>query len=84
MAMDTIKIDNKTVRMVAHRGLSGLEKENTCSAFVAACNRATYFGVETDVHRTADGRYIEISAELPPYSETFLAKIRKIYGRDAT
>ena len=47
MAMDTIKIDNKNVRMVAHRGLSGLEKENTCSAFVAACNRATYFGVET-------------------------------------
>ena len=32
----------------------------------------------------ADGRYIEISAELPPYFETFLAKIRKIYGRDAT
>ncbi len=58
MAMDTIKIDNKTVRMVAHRGLSGLEKENTCSAFVAACNRATYFGVETDVHRTADGQFV--------------------------
>ena len=58
MAMDTIKIDNKQVKMVAHRGLSGLEKENTCSAFVAACNRATYFGVQTDVHRTADGQYI--------------------------
>ena len=29
MAMDTVKLDNKTVRMVAHRGLSGLEKENT-------------------------------------------------------
>ena len=40
--MDTIKIDNKNVKMVAHRGLSGIEKENTCSAFVAACNRATY------------------------------------------
>ena len=39
--MDTIKIENKTVKMVAHRGLSGIEKENTCSAFVAACNRAT-------------------------------------------
>lgn len=58
MAMDTIKINNKNVKMVAHRGLSGIEKENTCSAFVAACNRATYFGVETDVHRTADGQYI--------------------------
>lgn len=58
MAMDTVKLKNKTVRMVAHRGLSGLEKENTCAAFVAACNRATYFGVETDVHRTADGQFV--------------------------
>ena len=58
MAMDTVKLENKTVRMVAHRGLSGLEKENTCAAFVAACNRATYFGVETDVHRTADGQFV--------------------------
>lgn len=30
--MNTIKIDNKNVKMVAHRGLSGLEKENTCAA----------------------------------------------------
>ncbi len=58
--MDTIKLDNKQVKMIAHRGLSGLEKENTCSAFVAACNRATYFGVETDVHRTADGQFVII------------------------
>ena len=56
--MDTIKIENKTVKMVAHRGLSGIEKENTCSAFVAACNRATYFAVETDVHRTVDGQFV--------------------------
>jgi glycerophosphoryl diester phosphodiesterase len=56
--MDTIKIEKKQVRMIAHRGLSGLEKENTCSAFVAAGNRASYFGIETDVHRTADGRFI--------------------------
>ena len=55
--MDTIKIENKAVKMVAHRGLSGIEKENTCSAFVAACNRATYFAVETDVHRTVDGQF---------------------------
>ena len=56
--MDTIKIENKAVKMVAHRGLSGIEKENTCSAFVAACNRATYFAVETDVHRTVDGQFV--------------------------
>ena len=43
--------------MIAHRGVSGLEKENTCSAFVAAGNRS-YYGIETDVHLTADGRFI--------------------------
>lgn len=45
--------------MIAHRGLSGLEKENTLCAFVAAGNRS-YFGVETDVHRTADGKFVII------------------------
>ena len=43
--------------MIAHRGLSGLERENTCAAFVAAGNRS-YYGIETDIHRTKDGRYI--------------------------
>ena len=56
--MDTIKF-NKTpqVRMVAHRVVSGLETENTCAAFVAAGNRS-YFGVETDVHVSADGAFV--------------------------
>ena len=54
---DTIHVNLPGVRMVAHRGVSGLERENTCAAFVAAGNRS-YFGVETDIHRTADGRYI--------------------------
>ncbi len=58
--MNTIKIDKKNVKMIAHRGLSGLEKENTCSAFVAAGNREAYFGIETDVHVTADGKYVII------------------------
>ena len=50
--MDTIKIEKKNTLMVAHRGVSGLEKENTLAAFIAAGNRS-YYGVETDVHRTA-------------------------------
>ena len=57
--MDTIKINSNGVKMVAHRGLSGLEKENTCSAFVAAGNRS-YFGIETDVHVTKDGKFVVI------------------------
>lgn len=56
--MDTIKLNSGRVKMIAHRGLSGLEQENTCAAFVAAGNRAKYFGIETDVHRTADGRFL--------------------------
>lgn len=54
---DTVKIEKGTVRMIAHRGLSGIELENTNAAFIAAGNRS-YFGIETDIHRTADGRFI--------------------------
>ncbi|MBQ8576987.1 MAG: hypothetical protein IJ449_03330 [Clostridia bacterium] len=57
--MNTIKVDAKNTQMVAHRGVSGLEKENTCAAFVAAGNRS-YYGVETDIHRTGDGNFIII------------------------
>ena len=56
---ETIRLGAPGMRMIAHRGLSGLERENTCAAFVAAGNRS-YFGVETDIHRTADGKYIVI------------------------
>lgn len=55
--MDTIRIEKKNTLMVAHRGLSGIETENTNSAFVAAGNR-TYFGIETDIHRTSDGKFV--------------------------
>lgn len=57
--MNTIKVNHPGVQLIAHRGCSGLEKENTCAAFVAAGNRS-YFGIETDIHRTADGQYIVI------------------------
>lgn len=55
--MNTVKIQNGNTKMVAHRGVSGLEKENTNAAFIAAGNRS-YFGIETDVHKTLDGKYI--------------------------
>lgn len=57
--MNTIKIQKGNTKMVAHRGVSGLELENTCAAFVAAGNRS-YEGVETDVHVTSDGKFIII------------------------
>lgn len=55
--MNTLKIDKKNALLVAHRGLSGIEPENTSFAFVAAGNRS-YFGIETDIHCTADGDFI--------------------------
>ena len=57
--MDTLHLAAPKPRMIAHRGLSGIEMENTCSAFVAAGNRS-YFGIETDVHVTEDGQFIII------------------------
>ena len=59
--MNTVKI-NGNVKMVAHRGLSGIERENTNPAFVAAGNRS-YWGIETDVHKTLDGQFIIIHDE---------------------
>jgi len=59
MRLDTIKINNGKTRMVAHRGVSGLEKENSMLAFTAAGNRS-FWGIESDVHKTADGKYVMI------------------------
>ncbi len=60
--MNTIKINKKNVKMVGHRGLSGIERENTNPAFVAAGNRS-YYGIETDVHVTKDGKFVIIHDE---------------------
>ena len=57
MCADTIKLNQKKALMIAHRGLSGIEKENTNAAFLAAGNRS-YFGIESDVRKTADGQYV--------------------------
>ena len=58
MKRNTIKVPvHGRTQMVAHRGLSKLETENTAAAFLAACNRS-YYGVETDIWRTADHKYI--------------------------
>ncbi len=57
---NTIKFRNDHIKVIAHQGLFGLERGNSCRAFVAAGNRETYYGVETDVQRTADGHYVVI------------------------
>lgn len=54
---NTIKFENQRVKMIAHRGLSKLELENTKEAMIAACNRS-YFGIETDVRLTKDNKLV--------------------------
>lgn len=55
--MNTVKIDKYFRGMIAHRGLSGIETENTMNAFVAAANRS-YYGIECDLHASKDGKII--------------------------
>ena len=55
--MNTIIFNKANTQVIAHRGLSGIETENTNAAFVAAGNRS-YYGIETDIYRTADGRFV--------------------------
>ncbi len=55
--MNTIKFEKLNVKITAHRGVSGLETENTAASFIAAGQRS-YYGVETDIHKTKDGHFI--------------------------
>lgn len=84
--IDTIKFNDKgNCKMVAHRGISGIEKENTCPAFVIAGTR-TYFGIETDVHVTKDGKFVishdsniqRVSGVNLVIEESTLEEIRKV------
>lgn len=55
---NTIKLENKgNTQVIAHRGLCGIEPENTHAAFIAAGNRS-FYGIESDAHKTADGKYV--------------------------
>ena len=55
--METIKFNKKNMKVIAHRGLSSFETENSLAAFISAGNRS-YYGIESDVHLTKDGKYV--------------------------
>ena len=56
--LENNKLSNNTgTLMIAHRGLSGYEKENTIPAFIAAGCRS-FYGIECDIHPTSDGKYV--------------------------
>lgn len=55
--METIKLGKNKPLMIAHRGLSSFEKENTMAAFIAGGNH-TYYGMECDIHVTKDNKIV--------------------------
>ena len=55
--MNTIKIDKYFKGMVANRGLSGIETENTIFAFLAASNRS-YYGISCNLSISKDNQII--------------------------
>lgn len=57
MLVKTIKIDKYFKGMIAHRGLSGIETENTVFSYLAAANH-TYSGISCDLYTSKDGRLI--------------------------
>ncbi len=83
---NTVKFTNNHIKVIAHQGLFGLERGNSNQAFIAAGNRETYYGVETDVQRTADGHYVVIHDTNTKnltgvdriVSETTLAELRSL------
>jgi len=83
--MRAIKIKKGRCKMVAHRGLCGLERENTCASFVAAAVQP-YYGIETDVHVTKDGKFIlchddnvqRVSGKNLVIEETDFATLRRV------
>lgn len=58
--LETVKFNKKNVKTIAHRGLSAFETENSLAAFIAAGNHEGYYGIETDVHKTLDGKFVII------------------------
>ena len=53
---ETFHVD-RDFEYIAHRGLSGVEKENTCAAFIAA-GEGNYYGIESDMWITKDGKFV--------------------------
>ncbi len=46
------------MKYIAHRGLSSQAPENTIPAFELAATEQRYFGIETDVQTTKDGKFV--------------------------
>lgn len=84
-----IYISRKNTRIIAHQGLSVAERGNTLPAFIAAANRP-YYGIETDVHVTGDGKFVcihnedtlDISGDLLTVEKTSFDTLRSLKLKD--
>lgn len=84
-----IFISKKNTKLIAHRGLSVAERANTLAAFIAAANRP-YYGIETDVHVTGDGRFVcihnddtlDVSGDLLTVEKTSFDTLRSLKLKD--
>ena len=57
--MQPTKIEHQNVKMIAHRGAGKVWVENSLPAFQNAA-KCSYWGIETDIHCTKDGKFILI------------------------
>lgn len=55
--MPLISFDNRKALVVAHAGLAGLYPANSSAGFTGA-GQGDFWGIETDVHLTADGEFV--------------------------
>lgn len=59
-ASDLTDRDLTNVKFVAHRGLSGVNPENTAPSFIAAGEQGGYYGLECDTHMAKDGVWMVV------------------------
>lgn len=58
LKVELAEIRSEKTLYIAHRGLSSEYYENTKEAFEAAAKSDFFYGIETDIYRTADGSYV--------------------------
>lgn len=75
--MKPIAIQNRQAKLIAHRGLSSMEHENTAAAYVAAGNR-NYFGIEADVHVTESGQFLMIHDHYVTDQNGFIVPVEQL------
>lgn len=59
-ASDLTSRDLTNIKFVAHRGLSGVNPENTAPSFIAAGEQGGYYGFECDTHMAKDGVWMVV------------------------